>query len=87
MRDGKKNKVTVQIYGQKYTVVGKASPEHVEQIAQYVHHKMEEIGEKSPHLDTSRISVLTALNIADEYFRLQEEYNELLQIIEEFSKE
>lgn len=86
MKKGK-NKVTVKIYGQKYTVVGEASAEHVEKIAEYVNQKMEEIGEKSPYLDTSRVSVLTALNIADEYFRLQEEYNELLTIIEEYAKE
>lgn len=87
MKDEGKNKVTVQIYGQKYTVVGKASTEHVEQVASYVNQKMKGIAEKSPLLDTAQISVLTAINIADDYLRLQEEYDKLLQIIEDYSKE
>jgi cell division protein ZapA len=82
-----KNKLTANIYGHKYTIMGDATPDHLEKVANYVNTKMNEIGKKRPILDTTRISVLTAINIADEYFRLKEEYDALLRELDEQTKE
>jgi len=55
-------------------------------LADYVDEKMNVIASKNPHLSTKQIAVLASLNIADELYKLQENYDKLLQILEE-SKE
>ena len=83
MADGEKNRVTVEIFGKTYTIRGDASAEWIHEVAAYVDQKMRVIADKHLYLDTTKIAVLTALNLADEYFRLKEEYEELLQLIDE----
>ncbi len=80
--DGK-NRVTVEIYGQQYRLSGKASINHMRMVAGYVDDKMHEIAQGNTRLDTAKIAVLAAVNIADEYFRLRQEYEELLKILRE----
>jgi cell division protein ZapA len=77
-----KNKITIEIFGQHYTLKGTASSSHMRLVAGYVDDKMTQLGEVNPKLDARKIAVLSAVNIADEYFRLKEEYEELLRIIE-----
>ncbi|GAB7388393.1 cell division protein ZapA [Bacillaceae bacterium] len=77
------NRLTVEIYGQQYKIVGKASISHMRAVAGYVDDKMRHIAETNPRLDTMKLAVLSAVNIADEYFRLKKEYEDLLHILEE----
>jgi cell division protein ZapA len=51
-------------------------------VAGLVDDKMREIAAGNPRLDLNRLAVLAAVNIADEYMRLREEYEELLKIME-----
>lgn len=76
------NRVRVDIYGQDYSLKGKAPVEHLKRVARLVDEKMKEIGEQNPRLDYSRIAVLAAVNIADEYLRLCDEYEDLLRALE-----
>jgi len=69
----KPNLVHVEIFGQSYAVRAGAEPGYVEQLAAYVDEKMRETGRTSGAVDSVRIAVLSALNIADEYFRLRAE--------------
>ncbi|HLR53195.1 MAG TPA: cell division protein ZapA [Pseudogracilibacillus sp.] len=78
-----KMKISVEIYNRTYTIVGSEPREQVEQVAQLVNEKMEEIHEANKHLDTTKLAVLTAVNTMNDYVKLEEEYNELLQLIEE----
>ncbi len=86
MRDEEKNKITVDIYGQQYRMVGKASVSHLRSVAHYVDEKMRQIGMGNHRLDTAKIAVLAALNIADEFYQLKLEYEELIRIFEEEEK-
>ncbi|WP_100405055.1 cell division protein ZapA [Bacillus solitudinis] len=65
-----KQRTTVTIYGQQYTVVGQESPAHIKEVAQYVDQKMKEIKKRSPYLDTTRLAVLTAVNVVDDYMKI-----------------
>lgn len=76
-------KVQVEIYGDKYIIKGNTDTDYVLQVADYVDAKMNVIGQRNPHLSIKQVSVLTALNIADELFKLQNDYDKLLQILEE----
>lgn len=66
------NLVHVQIFGLTYTVRAGADPGYVEQLAAYVDEKMREVSRGSGAVDSVRIAVLAALNIADECFRNKE---------------
>lgn len=77
-----KNRINVTINDQHYTIVGEDSPEHIRYVAHLVDEKLKEL--KSSGLDTTRKSVLTAVNIMhekvlleEENRRLQEEVNQL----------
>ncbi|AMA72020.1 MULTISPECIES: cell division protein ZapA [Aneurinibacillus] len=82
-----KERVVVEIYGQYYTMKGDSSSSHMRMIAGYVDDKMRKISEANPRLDTNKLAVLAALNMADEYFRLRMEYEELIKLLEKTAKE
>ena len=64
------NLVHAQIFGQTYTVRG-ADPGYVEQLAGHVDAQMREVSRLPGVVDSLRIAVLAALNIADECFQLR----------------
>ncbi|WP_409302072.1 cell division protein ZapA [Peribacillus sp. SCS-155] len=77
MSDVKKNKITVDIYGQQYTIVGTESSSHIRLVASMVDDKMREISSKNPHLDTGKLAVLTAVNAMHDYLKLKDEIHQL----------
>ncbi|WP_126428046.1 cell division protein ZapA [Brevibacillus marinus] len=83
MQDDGKNRLIVDIFGQQYRLTGRASVNHMRMVAGYVNDKMKEISAGNRRLDTTKIAVLAAVNITDEYFRLRQEYEELLRILQE----
>ncbi|MBA4543742.1 MULTISPECIES: cell division protein ZapA [Thermoactinomyces] len=78
-----KNKLTVEIYGQQYHLTGKASPGHMRQVAGHVDEKMRQIADNNPRLDATKLAVLSAVNIADDYLKLKQEYDEIMHLIED----
>jgi cell division protein ZapA len=69
----RKVKVTVNIMGNEYTMVGRESEEYLQSVALYVDKKMRELHKKNGMLNNLMVAILTALNVADEYFKLQQE--------------
>jgi cell division protein ZapA (FtsZ GTPase activity inhibitor) len=69
----KSSPVQIEIFGQVYTVNAGTSPGYVERLASFVNEGMNEVSRSSAAVDSVRIAVLAALNIADELFRLREE--------------
>jgi len=63
--------VHVEIFGQSYSIRAGADPRYVEAIAAYVDAQMREVSRTSGAVDSVRIAVLAALNIADECFSLR----------------
>jgi cell division protein ZapA len=66
------NKVTVKIYGQEYTIAGDTPREHIMKVADYVSTKMHEIAKALPGGSVSSLAVLSAVNVADDYFTAME---------------
>ena len=60
----------VEIYDQSYNLRG-TDPEHIHRIAAYVDAKMRAVAKQTSTVDSLRVAVLAALNIADEYFSLK----------------
>ena len=67
----KPNLVHVEIFGQSYSLNAGADPGYVEQLAAHVDAQMREVGKAAGAVDSLRVAVLAALNIADECFRLR----------------
>lgn len=63
-----KNKVKVKIYGQEYTIAGNSPREHIIKVADYVDNRMHDIAKALPTGSTSSLAVLSAVNMADDYF-------------------
>ncbi len=80
------NKVTVTIYNEDYIVKGDEKPDYIEMLASYVDRRMRMVQQRNVNLSTSKVAVLTALNLADELNKLQEDYDELVKTLEEERK-
>ena len=81
-----KNRVTVTSAGQEYTLVATEEEGYVEKVAQHVDAQMKQV------LDGARVSlvdgaVLTAVNIADEYFTAAEASETLRRQLKEYLEE
>ena len=81
-----KNRINVTINDQHFTIIGDDSPEHIRYVAHLVDEKMQELGQKSAGLDTTRKSILTAVNIMHEKVLLEEENRRLQQEINQFKQ-
>jgi cell division protein ZapA len=62
--------VRVEIFDQAYNLRG-SDPDYILKLAEYVDGKMRAVAEQTHTVDTVRLAVLAALNIADEYHLLQ----------------
>jgi cell division protein ZapA len=63
--------VKVEIYDQSYNVSAGDSEVYVRELAAYVDGKMREVAEATRTVDSLKVAVLAALNIADEFFTLR----------------
>ncbi len=80
------NKVIVEIFSEEYTVKGNENPEYIQMLASYVDRRMKMIQQRNPNLSNTKLAVLTALNLADELNKLQEDYDEMVKALEEEKK-
>jgi cell division protein ZapA len=70
IRDPQNASVRVEIFDQAYNLRG-SDPEYVLKLAEYVDSKMRAVASATNTIDTVRLAVLAALNIADEYHLLK----------------
>jgi cell division protein ZapA len=70
MNDPQNSSVRVEIFDQAYNLRG-SDPEYILKLAEYVDAKMRAVAEATNTIDTVRLAVLAALNIADEYHLLK----------------
>ena len=61
-------RATVEIFGQRLGLRADGDEARVQEIARFVDNRMREVADRSSSVDTVKIAVLTALNIADELF-------------------
>jgi cell division protein ZapA len=69
-RDAQNESVRVEIFDQAYNLRG-SDPEYILKLAEYVDSKMRAVAQATNTIDTVRLAVLAALNIADEYHLLR----------------
>ena len=77
--------VEVNILGQKLVLRADEDPKHLERLAQFINRKADEVS-AGTSVSTPKLTVLTAINIANEYFRALEEMRELKKEVSQRSK-
>jgi cell division protein ZapA len=74
VKDPQNASVRVEIFDQAYNLRG-SDPEYILKLAEYVDAKMRAVAEATNTIDTVRLAVLAALNIADEYHLLKKKHD------------
>ena len=77
-----KIRVTVRIAGKDYTMSGYDKEEYVRRVAMYVDRKLQELS-MATRMSIQDVSVLTAVTIADDMLKAQDEVNRLRRELEE----
>ncbi len=80
-----KRGTSVEVYGYTFNVKSDLNRKQVQEIAEYVDAKMKDLAAKLKVSSTSRLAVMAAINIAEEFYRIKSEQNELSEAIEEKS--
>ena len=70
VKDASNGSVRVEIFDQAYNLRG-SDADYIIRLAEYVDAKMRAVAEQTNTIDTVRLAVLAALNIADEYHLLK----------------
>jgi cell division protein ZapA len=70
VKDVNNASVRVEIFDQAYNLRG-SDPDYILKLAEYVDAKMRAVAEQTNTIDTVRLAVLAALNIADEFHLLK----------------
>lgn len=81
-----KKALDVEILGQKFTISSDAEENYMLKVAGYVDGKMQELMRSSKPVAKTNIAMLAALNIADEYHRLKDTHESILQKLDQLSK-
>jgi len=82
-----KKTIRVNIWGIEYALKSDADPQYIQKLAEYVDQKIRKLEENIQVKSQLKISILAALNIADELFRLKRNYEKLLNQVETTSEE
>ncbi len=81
-----KKALDVEILGQKFTISSDAEEGHMLKVAGYVDGKMQELMQASKPVAKSNVAMLAALNIADEFHRLKDSHEAVLNRLDQLSK-
>jgi cell division protein ZapA len=81
--------IEIEVFGRSYKirVKGEEDEKYISRLTSYVDQKMQEIAVKSRSADPTKIAVLAALNIADEYFLSQKRLEQVDEGIDRIEAE
>jgi cell division protein ZapA len=69
--------VKIEIYDQTYSIQADGNENYLNELAAYVDGKMRTVAEAARTVDSLKVAVLAALNIADEMFQLKQRQEKL----------
>jgi cell division protein ZapA len=75
--------VRVHIFGSEYQIASPIDAEHTREVARYIDRKMREVAQSVSLRSVSKIAVLTAVNLADELFKVQEDGQKIADLANE----
>lgn len=68
-----KDSIRVEIYDESYHLRG-SDPAYIQRLGELVDAKMRAVAQHTSTVDSLRVAVLAALNIADDYYQLRRKY-------------
>ncbi len=74
--------IAVDIFGRTYTLRTQKSKEYAQNLARIVNDKMLVVEKNTNTVDSVRVAVLAALNLADEYLTTKEHYERRIEALE-----
>lgn len=74
-----KSRARIDILGQEYVLKGTDSPEYLEMVGKSVAEKMEKVNKSNPVYGPAKVAVLVALQLADDYYKLKEDYDKMVE--------
>ncbi len=75
--------VRVEIYDQEYHMRGDLDADYIQELANFLDAKMRSIAARTHTVDSLRVAVLAALNIADEYHQVKAKYEATAKQVDE----
>lgn len=66
--------IRVEIYDESYNLRG-SDPAYIQRLAEVVDAKMRAVAQHTSTVDSLRVAVLAALNLADDYYQLKRKYD------------
>lgn len=75
-------RVVVEIYGNSYPLKTD-DPQHMKMLAAAVDKKMKAMSRAVRSFDERKIAILTTLQLAEEYYQLKKDYDELVDLLDE----
>jgi cell division protein ZapA len=81
-----KRALEVEILGQKITISSDAEEGYMLKVADYVDGKMQELAQSPKPVAKANVAMLAALNIADEYHRLKDAHEAVLNRLNQLSQ-
>lgn len=82
-----KKRFDIHVLGHQVSVLSDAGNEHVANVVRYINNKADEIEKASKNVPAEKVTILVALNIADELFRLRGEKDNIFKLLESRSTE
>ena len=73
-------KIIVEIFGESYPLKTDRDPEYLKKLASFVDKEMRSIAQRG-NFSSARVGALTALKLADEYFQLKKDFDELAELV------
>ena len=73
------NVVTVRINGVEYNLKGEEKEEYLHKVASYVDKKIKNIIDSNNKLSTASAAVLSAINVVDDMFKIQDKYDKAIK--------
>ncbi len=64
--------ITVEIYGQSYTLGGADRKDYVLKLAKHLDSKMNQVADSTGIVDSLKVAILAGLGVADDYFQVSE---------------
>jgi cell division protein ZapA len=75
--------IRVEIYDQEYHMRGDLDPEYIHRLAKFLDQRMRLIAARTKTVDSLRVAVLAALNLADEYHQLKARHEATTKQVDE----
>ena len=73
-------KVVVEIFGEKFSLKTDQDSEYLQMLAAIVDKEMRAVSRQVNNLPPVRVGVLAALKLADEYYQLKKDFDEMAEL-------